>query len=235
VKASAYLYSDYGGGKWYMNKMGYNTPLNSENKFSFFTAPGTYRVQFMIAANGRNYSVFGPKCVVVAGVKTVCDAVFPTDKFNFKVKNLDGTPYVGSASVNFSLTTTNEQITGLQTTLNVAESDSFTVPLMNGDYKFRINPRTDSATVGVSREFTFSVSSSRTKHVTENLFSRPAIGHRMISPIAYQTTRSTYFIHDAITRINARTTTYAFVLQAFTDIDTGRTNLHAHGAVYAIA
>jgi hypothetical protein len=139
--------------------MGYNVPLNSENKFSFFTVPGTYRVQFMIWANGKNYAVFGPKCVVVAGVKTVCDAAFPTDKFNFKVKNLDGTPYVGSASVNFSLTTTNEQITGLQTTLNIAESDSFTVPLLDGEYKFRINPRIESATVGVSREFTFSVSS----------------------------------------------------------------------------
>lgn len=159
VKASAYLFNDFGGGKWFMSKMGYNTPLNSENKFSFFTTPGTYRIQFMIAANGRNYGVFGPKCVVVAGVKTVCDAAFPTDKFNFKVKNLDGTPYVGSASVNFSLTSTNEQITGLQTTLNISESDSFTVPLLNGDYKLRINPRTDSATVGVSREFTFSVSS----------------------------------------------------------------------------
>jgi branched-chain amino acid transport system substrate-binding protein len=159
TKASAYLYSDYGGGKWYLNKIGYNVPLNSENKFSFFTVPGTYRVQFMIWANGKNYAVFGPKCVVVAGVKTVCDAAFPTDKFNFKVKNLDGTPYAGSASVNFSLTTTNEQITGLQTTLNIAESDSFTVPLLDGEYKFRINPRIESATVGVSREFTFSVSS----------------------------------------------------------------------------
>jgi hypothetical protein len=159
TKASAYLYTDYGGGKWYLNKMGYNVPLNSENKFSFFTVPGTYRVQFMVWANGKNYAVFGPKCVVVAGVKTVCDAAFPTDKFNFKVKNLDGTPYVGSASVNFSLTTTNEQITGLQTTLNIAESDSFTVPLLDGEYKFRINPRIESATVGVSREFTFSVSS----------------------------------------------------------------------------
>ena len=33
TKASAYLYTDYGGGKWYLNKMGYNVPLNSENKF----------------------------------------------------------------------------------------------------------------------------------------------------------------------------------------------------------
>jgi branched-chain amino acid transport system substrate-binding protein len=157
TKVTAYLYSDYGGGKWYTNKMGYNTPLNAANKFSFFVVPGTYRVQFMIWANGRNYAVFGPKCVVVSGIKTVCDATFPAQKFNFKVKNLDGTPFAGSLSLNFSMTTTNEVVTGMQTSVNVADSDSLTVPLSDGDYKLRINPAIDSITAGISREFTFTI------------------------------------------------------------------------------
>ena len=159
TKASAYLFNDFGGGKWYMSKMGYNTPLNSNNKFSFFTTPGTYRVQFMVWANGRNYAVFGPKCVVVAGSKTVCDATFPADKFSIKFKNLNGTAFTGNMAVNFSLATTNEQVTGMQTTLNVLESDTFTVPLIDGDYKVRINPAVDSVTTGVSREFTFTITS----------------------------------------------------------------------------
>lgn len=159
TKASAYLFNDYGGGKWYMSKMGYNTPLNSNNKFSFFTTPGTYRIQFMVWANGRNYAVFGPKCVVVAGSKTVCDATFPADKFNIKFKNLNGTAFTGNMAVNFSLATTNEQVMGMQTTLKVLESDTFTVPLIDGDYKLKINPAIDSVTTGVSREFTFSITS----------------------------------------------------------------------------
>ncbi len=159
TKASAYLFNDYGGGKWYMSKMGYNTPLNSSNKFSFFTTPGTYRIQFMVWANGQNYAVFGPKCVVVAGSKTVCDATFPADKFNIKFKNLNGTAFTGNMAVNFSLATTNEQVMGMQTTLKVLESDTFTVPLIDGDYKVRINPAVDSVTTGVSREFTFTITS----------------------------------------------------------------------------
>jgi hypothetical protein len=159
TKAVAYLFSDYGGGKWYTNKMGYNTPLNAANKFSFFTAPGTYRIQFIVWANNRNYAVFGPKCVVVSGTKTVCDATFPDQKFNFKVKNLDGTPFTGSLSLNFSLRTPNEAVSGMQTSVKVAESDSFTVPLSDGDYYLRLNPSVDSITTGISREFTFTVSS----------------------------------------------------------------------------
>jgi len=165
TKAIAYLYSDYGGGKWKMNKMGYNTPLNASNKFSFFTAPGTYRIQFMIFANGRNYAVFGPKCVVVAGVKTVCDATFPAQKFNFGVKNLDGTAFAGGLSLNFSLRNTNEVVTGMQTSVMVSASDTFTVPLSDGNYYLRINPAVDSITTGISRDFTFSISSGNVSNL----------------------------------------------------------------------
>ncbi len=166
TKASAYLYSDYGGGKWYLNKMGYNVPLNSANKFSFFTVPGTYRVQFMIWANGRNYAVFGPKCVVVAGTKTVCDATFPANKFNFRIKNLDNSAFTGNLVIDFSLNGATEQISGMRTTLKVAESDTFTIPLMDGDYKLRIDPTIDSVTAGVSREFTFSIASGNVSSLT---------------------------------------------------------------------
>ena len=159
TKASANLFSDYGGGKWYLNKMGYNVPLTSDNKFSFFTVPGTYRIQFMIWANGKNYAVFGPKCVVSSGSKTVCDATFPSDKFNFRIKNLDNSAFTGGITMNFTLNATNEIVTGLQTSMKVLASDTFTVPLYDGDYKLRINPSVDSITTGVSREFTFTINS----------------------------------------------------------------------------
>ena len=195
TKAFATLYSDYGGGKWIVNKMGYNTPINNENKFSFFVSPGTYRTQFSIWSNGRNYTVFGPKCVVVLGVKTNCEAAFPSERFNFKIKTLSGTPYVGTASLNFSLMTTNEQVPGRQTSIYASLSDSFSVPLLNGDYKLRINPNTDSTTIGVSQQFTFSISngevsnliaidSSTTITATEGLFSlslgRPQLAGRVV-------------------------------------------------------
>jgi hypothetical protein len=119
----------------------------------------------MIWANGKNYAVFGPKCVVVEGIKTVCNAAFPTDKFNFKVKNLDNSAFVGNLLLAFSLNGATEQISGMRTTLKVAESDTFTIPLMDGDYKLRIDPAIDSVTAGVSREFTFSIASGNVSNL----------------------------------------------------------------------
>ena len=53
----------------------------------------------------------------------------------------------------------------MQTTLSVAENDSFTVPLSDGNYRLRINPAIDSITAGISREFTFTISSGNVSNL----------------------------------------------------------------------
>jgi branched-chain amino acid transport system substrate-binding protein len=151
----AFLYQEYSPGKWYMSKFGYGTPLSNSNSYSFFTAPGTYRLVFQMYVGNKQLWALGPKCVVAEGVKTTCNAAFPDAKFSFNVKNVDGSAYIGGISLKFDLITPNENLSGNQTTVKSVPTESITVPLVDGDYHLTINPTVDSVTGGVSRKFTF--------------------------------------------------------------------------------
>ncbi len=150
-----FLYQEYSPGRWYMSKFGYGTPLTDSNSYSFFTSPGTYRLIFQMYVGNKQLWILGPKCVVTEGVKTTCNAAFPDAKFSFKVKNIDGSGYVGGISLKFDLITPNENLAGNQTTVKSVPTESITVPLVDGDYQLTINPTVDSVTGGISRKFTF--------------------------------------------------------------------------------
>jgi len=151
----SYLYQEYSPGRWYMSKFGYGTPLTGANKYSFLATAGTYRLAFQLEINKRFYWVAGPKCVVVDGSKTTCDATFPGTKFNFNIKNIDETGFKGPISMRIDLTTSNENLSGNQTYLDLLSTDTITVPLINGSYLLTLNPSIDSVTGGISRKFTF--------------------------------------------------------------------------------
>ena len=151
----AFLYQEYKPGYWYLSKYGYGTPLTPTNKYSFFTDPGTYRLAFQLTVNSKQYWTFGSKCTVTSGAKTTCNTAYADTKFNFSVKNIDGTSFSGRVNLTFNLISASENLQGTTNSLVIAGSDAVQMPLINGDYQLLINPAVDSATGGISRKFTF--------------------------------------------------------------------------------
>ncbi|CAN2170629.1 Leucine-binding protein domain containing protein [Candidatus Nanopelagicaceae bacterium] len=150
----AYIYQEYSPGRWYMSKFGYGTPLASDNKYSFLATAGTYRLAFQLVINQKQMWIAGPKCVVTEGVKTTCNATYPSEKFIFNIKNIDGSAFQGPISLKFDLITINENLAGNQTSLKISANETITAPLVSGDYLLTLNPGIDSITGGVSRKFT---------------------------------------------------------------------------------
>jgi branched-chain amino acid transport system substrate-binding protein len=150
-----FLYQEYKPGYWFMGKYGYGTPLTSANKYSLFTDPGTYRLAFQLTINSKQYWILGSKCAVTVGVKSTCNTVFSDSKFNFSVKNLDGTSFTGKFNLAISLASPTEHLQGNTDSIVLAGGDSIQMPLVNGDYELLVNPVIDSVTGGISRKFSF--------------------------------------------------------------------------------
>src|SRR5690606_23418413 len=76
---------------------------------------------------------------------------------------------------------------------------------------------------------------ARPQHVADDFLSTPMPLHRVFGRVTDKAPRIVHLVHDLVARVDARRTTDALVLQAVTDVDAGRTDLHADAAVDAVA